>query len=47
MVSSPSARAPVTMSFMRLIHRRKVLFPQPLGPMSAVTRSCGMSSDRS
>lgn len=35
------------MSFMRLIHRRKVLFPQPLGPMSAVTRSCGMSSDTS
>ncbi len=28
---------------MRLIHRRNVLLPQPLGPMNAVTCCCGMS----
>ena len=34
---SPARRAPGISSFMRLIERRKVDFPQPDGPMSAVT----------
>ena len=39
----PSARAEGMRSFMRLIHRRNVLLPQPLGPMSDVTRRWGIS----
>ena len=29
----------------RLIERRKVLFPHPLGPMNATTLFCGIVSD--
>src|ERR1019366_9095729 len=35
-VTSPSKRNPTTLSFIRLIVRRKVDLPQPVGPMSAV-----------
>ena len=38
----PLDRAVFVRSFMRLIQRRKVLLPHPLGPMKAVTRCCGM-----
>src|SRR5208282_411692 len=40
---SPSIRAPVIRSFMRLKQRRSVLLPQPEGPMSAVILLRGMS----
>src|ERR1043166_9721127 len=41
----PSMRAPGTTSCMRLIVRMKVDFPQPDGPMSAVTCFGSMVSD--
>ena len=34
-------RTPSMTSFMRLSERRKVLLPQPEGPISAVTRFSG------
>ena len=37
MRTEPSTRAPGMMSFIRLSERRNVDFPQPDGPMSAVT----------
>ena len=37
MVSLPSTRAPGSTSCIRLMERRKVDFPQPDGPISAVT----------
>jgi len=40
---APSAQAEGTMSFIRLIHFSKVLLPQPLGPMKAVTWRARMS----
>ena len=41
---SPSVRAPGMSSFMRFSVRRKVDFPQPDGPMSAVTWCSGRRS---
>ena len=42
---SPSVRVSGIRSFMRLMERRKVDFPHPDGPMSAVTRCSGMVSE--
>ena len=47
MLTLPSIRAPRMWSFMRLRHRRKVDLPHPDGPISAVTRRSGMSSETS
>jgi hypothetical protein len=41
--TSPSMRTPGTRSFMRLSVLRKVDFPQPEGPISAVMRWSGIS----
>ena len=43
----PSTRAPGMMSFIRLRQRRNVDLPQPDGPMNAVTRFSGSSSEMS
>ena len=43
--SAPPSAAPGTSSCMRLRMRRNVDFPQPDGPMSAVTLRAGISSD--
>jgi len=43
--TDPSTRAELMRSFIRLRHRRNVDFPQPDGPMSAVTLFSGMSID--
>jgi hypothetical protein len=39
----PVTRAPVMVSFIRLMQRRKVDLPQPDGPISAVTALSGTS----
>ena len=44
-VRVPLARAPGIGSFIRFIQRRKVLLPQPDGPINAVTRHLGISSE--
>src|SRR4028119_2204357 len=44
---SPSWRTPGIRSFIRLMERRKVLFPHPDGPISAVTFRSGMVSEMS
>jgi hypothetical protein len=43
--TSPVARVPGIVSFMRLIVRRKVDLPQPEGPMKAITRRTAMSNE--
>ncbi len=45
--SEPITRAPVMVSFIRLMQRRKVDLPQPDGPIRAVTARAGMSRDTS
>mgnify|MGYP006211383929 CR=1 FL=1 len=44
---SPSYRVLGISSFIRLIERRKVDFPQPEGPISAVTRCSGIGMEMS
>ena len=44
---SPVTVALGMVSFIRLMQRRKVDLPQPEGPMKAVTRFAGMSSETS
>src|SRR6266550_8236040 len=43
--TEPSTRARGTVSCIRLKQRKSVDFPQPDGPMMAVTACCGISSD--
>jgi hypothetical protein len=43
----PSTRAPGMVSFIRLMQRRKVDFPQPEGPIRAVTARSGTSRSTS
>ena len=45
--TSPSMRASAIRSFIRLKQRRRVLLPQPEGPMRAVIRCRGMSRSMS